>query len=122
MISSTIFVSLYAISLERNSRPEIGKDFSCSFTQGYYMIHRRSGTISAVLLHSRMKIYNTEGKIKTRIVETFGPLSGKNEVFRGGAINKSIPFGECHSIRFVTTLSQQLTTRSYILQQQYIFF
>ena len=57
------------------------------------IIYTRFHTKSSVLLR-RIKNKNIEAKTQKLIVETLGPLQGKHEVFKDGAIKSRLPLLE----------------------------
>ena len=57
------------------------------------IIYTRFHTKSFILLHS-IKNQNIEAEIQKLIVETLGPLQGKHEVFKDGAIKWRLPLLE----------------------------
>ena len=57
------------------------------------IIYTRFHTKSSVLLR-RVKNQNIEAEIQKLIVETLGPLQGKHEVFKDGAIKWRLPLFE----------------------------
>ena len=57
--------------------------------EGPRIIYTRFHTKSSVLLR-RIKNQNIEAEIRKLIVETLGPLQGKHEVFKDGAIKSSL--------------------------------
>ena len=57
------------------------------------MIYTRFHTESAVLLH-RIKNQNIEAEIRKLMVETLGPLEGRQEVFKDGATKQKLPLLE----------------------------
>ena len=69
------------------------------------IIYTRFRTKSAVLLR-RIKNQNIEAEIQKLIVETLGPLQGKREVFRDGAIKSRLPLLESMELEMYKLLKK----------------
>ena len=82
--------------------------------EGPRIIYTRFHTKSSNLLR-RIKNQNIEAEIQKLIVETLGPLQGKHEVFKDGAIKCRLPLLESMELQKICRFFKRKFVRALIV-------